>query len=292
MLPATLAPPPPFPLIVAQSSAPEFVAPGITRADYRITTNAGPLVVHVVAVDPQEPTVRISVVMARDRLISPGETVSSMAGRTNAVAGINGDYFDIGQTNQPLNVVVSGGVLVRTPSKRAALRSTRAGKRGSDVQLHRQRERRRQSHPADDGQRVAAAGRRNVSHAGLRRADRRAEHGRRIARAARHNGRCARNVSRRGDRTAACRSDPRADARLRAGRAASRRASQRRRRDRGRVCDAAGVRGSERGDRRRPAADRTTACRSTIRTPPHRRSATCAFRSRARRSTATASCCS
>ncbi len=121
MLPATLAPPPPFPLIVAQSSAPEFVAPGITRADYRIRTNAGPLVVHVVVVDPQEPTVRISVVVARDRLISPGETVSSMAGRTNAVAGINGDYFDIGQTNQPLNVVVSNGALLRTPSKRAAL---------------------------------------------------------------------------------------------------------------------------------------------------------------------------
>ena len=121
MLPATIAPPAPFPLIVAQSSVPEFVAPGITRADYRITTNAGPLVVHVVMVDPQEPTVRVSVVLARDRLISPGETVSSMAGRTNAVAGINGDYFDIGQTNQPLNVVVTNGALLRTPSKRAAL---------------------------------------------------------------------------------------------------------------------------------------------------------------------------
>jgi exopolysaccharide biosynthesis protein len=121
VLPATIAPPAPFPLIVAQSSVPEFVAPGITRADYRITTSAGPLVVHVVAVDPQEPTVRISVVMARDRLVSPGETVSSMAARTNAVAGVNGDYFDIGQTNQPLNVVVTNGALLRTPSKRAAL---------------------------------------------------------------------------------------------------------------------------------------------------------------------------
>ncbi len=121
MLPPTLAPPAPFPLIVAQSYAPEFVAPGITRADYRITTSSGPLVVHVVAVDPQEPTVRINVVIARDRLTSSGETVSSMAGRTSAVAGINGDYFDIGQTNQPLNIVINNGTLLRTPSKRAAL---------------------------------------------------------------------------------------------------------------------------------------------------------------------------
>jgi len=121
VLPLTIAPPPPFPLIVAQASAPEFVAPGITRADYRLTTNAGPLVIHVIAVDPQEPTVRINVVLARDKLISLGETVSSMATRTNAVAGVNGDYFDIGQTNQPLNVVIANGMLLRTPSKRAAL---------------------------------------------------------------------------------------------------------------------------------------------------------------------------
>jgi hypothetical protein len=119
--PAALAPPPPFPLVVAQAAAPEFVAPGISRADYRLTTNAGPIVVHVVAVDPQEETVRLAVVVARDRMISNGETVSSMAVRTGAVAGVNGDYFDVGQTNQPLNVVVSNGMLLRTPSKRATL---------------------------------------------------------------------------------------------------------------------------------------------------------------------------
>ena len=42
-----LAPPAPFPLVVAQWSAPEDVAPGIRRADYHLTTSAGPLVVHV-----------------------------------------------------------------------------------------------------------------------------------------------------------------------------------------------------------------------------------------------------
>jgi hypothetical protein len=129
-LPPQLAPPAPFPLVIAQWSAPEDVAPGIRRADYRLTTNAGPLVVHVVAIDTHDPSVRLGAVLARDRMISSGETVSSMAARTGAVAGINADYFDIGNTNQPLNVVVRDGTLLRTPSKRAAIDVARSGEVG------------------------------------------------------------------------------------------------------------------------------------------------------------------
>jgi hypothetical protein len=119
--PANLAPPQPFPLVVAQSVTGEFVAPGVSRADVRLRTSAGPLAVHIVAVDTTEPTVRLGVVLSHDRLISSGETVSSMAARTGAVAGVNADYFDIGNTNQPLNIVVQGGALVRSPSSRVAL---------------------------------------------------------------------------------------------------------------------------------------------------------------------------
>ncbi len=120
-LPASLAPPAPFPLVLAQSQTSEPVAPGIRRATYRLQTTEGPLVIEVVAIDPKEPTVRFGAVLANDRLVSSGETISSMARRTGAVAGVNADYFDIGATNQPLNVVVRDGALVRTPSKRIAL---------------------------------------------------------------------------------------------------------------------------------------------------------------------------
>lgn len=119
--PVALQPPAPFPLVVAQAALPAFVAPAIRRADYRLTTSAGPLVVHVVALDPRDPNVKLRVVLAHDRLISGGETVLSMAQRTHAVAGVNADYFDIGNTNQPLNAVVADGALLRTPSKRAVL---------------------------------------------------------------------------------------------------------------------------------------------------------------------------
>ncbi len=121
VVPETLALPAPFPPVVSQAMTQNAIAPGIGRATYDLVTAAGPLVVQVVAIDPQNPAVRLGSVVAGDRLVSRGETVSSMARRTGAVAGINADYFDIGQTNQPLGVVVRDGRLLRSPSKRIAL---------------------------------------------------------------------------------------------------------------------------------------------------------------------------
>jgi exopolysaccharide biosynthesis protein len=124
-LPVSLAPPAPFPLVTASSSEREPVAPGVGRVTYRLLTSAGPLVVSVVTIDPREPTVRLSTVLARDTIRSKDETVSSMAHRTGAVAGINGDYFDINQSGAPLGVLVRAGRLERTPGGRVALTVTR-----------------------------------------------------------------------------------------------------------------------------------------------------------------------
>lgn len=120
-LPALLAPPAPFPLVLSQSFEREFVAPGVERATYRLQTSAGPVVMSIVHVDVREPSVRLGTVLAHERIVSGGETVSAMAARTGAVAGINADYFDIGNTNSPLGVLVQNGALVRTPSRRVAL---------------------------------------------------------------------------------------------------------------------------------------------------------------------------
>ncbi|HEY0384290.1 MAG TPA: phosphodiester glycosidase family protein [Candidatus Elarobacter sp.] len=126
VLPLSLAPPAPFPLVSASSMEREPVAPGVARATYRMFTSAGPLVISVVTVDPQEPTVRLGTVLAHDTIVSKDETTSSMARRTGAVAGINGDYFDINASGAPLGIVVRNGVLERTPSTRVALTVTRA----------------------------------------------------------------------------------------------------------------------------------------------------------------------
>ncbi|MBC5829312.1 MAG: phosphodiester glycosidase family protein [Candidatus Eremiobacteraeota bacterium] len=124
-LPLKLAPAAPFPLVLTVAATTEFVAPGVAYGEYHLATSNGPLQVHVISVDPRTQTIRLNPVLASDRLISSGETVSSMAVRTGAVAGINADYFDINNTYQPLGIVVRDGTLLRTPSKRIALSFTR-----------------------------------------------------------------------------------------------------------------------------------------------------------------------
>jgi phosphodiester glycosidase len=123
-LPVALAPPAPFPLVTGSSFEREAVAPGVTHATYRLITSAGPLVVSVVTVDLREPSVRLGAVLAHDALRSSDEAVSSMARRTGAVAGINGDYFDINASGAPVGVLVRGGALDRSPSDRVALTVT------------------------------------------------------------------------------------------------------------------------------------------------------------------------
>lgn len=120
-LPPAIVAPAPFPLVTWTSLSSEFVAPGVVRGEYRLWTSIGPLHISVVGVDPHETTVRIGAALAGDHIVSHGETISAMAARTGAVAGINADYFDIGATNQPLNIVVQNGRLERTPSARATV---------------------------------------------------------------------------------------------------------------------------------------------------------------------------
>ncbi len=126
-LPARLEPDAPFPKIVEEAPTVESIAPGVEYGDYQLETTAGPLAIHVVAIEPHRSDLRIGSVVANDSLISRGETIGSMARRTRAVAGINGDYFDIGNTNRPINMVVRDGALLQLPYKRYVLAITRDG---------------------------------------------------------------------------------------------------------------------------------------------------------------------
>ncbi len=99
----------------------EATAPGVTFGQYGIATAHGPLAITLLDVDPAEPTLRFDTAIAEDRVISGGERTSALGVRTNAIGGVNGDYFDIGRTYQPQGMLVSGGRLVRGPTDRAAL---------------------------------------------------------------------------------------------------------------------------------------------------------------------------
>jgi len=112
----------------ASSGISAAVAPGVSFSRYRLLTAHGPIRLYRLRVDLSVPTVRLGLGLAHEQLISRDETVSSMVGRTRAVAGVNGDFFDIGDSGMPLNIVVQNGALLRSPSSRAALA---VGKDGS-----------------------------------------------------------------------------------------------------------------------------------------------------------------
>jgi hypothetical protein len=105
----------------------ETTAPGAAFGQYGLTTEHGPLAVQVIAIDPHEPTLRWDTALSNDRIISGGERTSEMGLRTGAIAGVNGDYFDIGRTYQPQGLLISHGELLRGPTDRQALLIHRDG---------------------------------------------------------------------------------------------------------------------------------------------------------------------
>ncbi len=126
-LPARLAPSAPFPRILSQAPTIETIAPGVEFATYQLLTASGPLVIHAIAADLHRADVHVGTVLADNALVSHGETVGAMADRTGAIAGINGDYFAIGSTDSPTNIVVRDGQLLRMPRKRYAVAITTHG---------------------------------------------------------------------------------------------------------------------------------------------------------------------
>ena len=93
-----------------------MVAPGVLLSSQVLWTEAGPVQVHMLNVDLTNPFVRLGVVQAHNRLISPDETLSSMARRTGAVAAINGDFFEEHGSGVPIGEEVINGQLLHGPN--------------------------------------------------------------------------------------------------------------------------------------------------------------------------------
>lgn len=83
--------------LVAAADSTETLAPGIV---YKLRTLAGPLRVHVLRIDLEEPGVRFSTAVANDTVMfAPPERTSSMARRRSAFAAVNADYFGVNHHN-------------------------------------------------------------------------------------------------------------------------------------------------------------------------------------------------
>ena len=107
-----------WPLVVDENtSAAQTITRGITHTMDSVDTVGGAQKAQVLNVDLSDPNVRLGVVESHGAIADPAnETVSSMANRTGAVAGINADFFNIYGNGTPEGMVIRDGRLVKSPS--------------------------------------------------------------------------------------------------------------------------------------------------------------------------------
>ena len=106
LAPAAAAEEIPRPIIESIGPAVE-VAPGITHRDVTTNLGAGQVMADVVDVDLSDPAVRVDLLW--NGAVASRAPVKAMADRIGAVAGINGDFFDIGRSNAPAGPAVLAG---------------------------------------------------------------------------------------------------------------------------------------------------------------------------------------
>jgi exopolysaccharide biosynthesis protein len=111
-----------WPVITKSTKAAQPVGPGVRYERWHLITSDGPLRLSLCSVSLNDPFVSLVVRTQRDSIIGPGETLSAMADRSHAELGINADYYDIGASGMPLNVVMRDGRMLHQPDGAAALR--------------------------------------------------------------------------------------------------------------------------------------------------------------------------
>jgi hypothetical protein len=112
---------------------PTTIAPGLT---YREFTGSGPIVGRVLEADLTQPTLHPTYLHSTK--VTTRARLTDLTQRAGAVAGVNGDFFDIGATEAPLGVGLVDGVLRNAPHSgwnRAA--TFLAGSTGNQARLTR-----------------------------------------------------------------------------------------------------------------------------------------------------------
>lgn len=94
----------------------KVLSDGVLLLDEVVKIGGGNEHLCIIDLDLNNPNVRLGLVQAHNHLVSPDEPLSSMANRTKALVGINGDYFQIGGPGRPIGMEISNGRLVQTPT--------------------------------------------------------------------------------------------------------------------------------------------------------------------------------
>jgi hypothetical protein len=99
-----------------QSTSAQTITSGAQWHTENYQTVGGAQKAQVMNIDLTDSNLRFGAVEAGDKLIDPSdETISSMANRTGAVAGVNSDFFAINTTGQPDGMLVQNGTLEASP---------------------------------------------------------------------------------------------------------------------------------------------------------------------------------
>ncbi|TCP53935.1 S-layer family protein [Tumebacillus sp. BK434] len=112
-----------WPEIVSKTESKQvIVTKGVTYQTINYDTKSGPIVLHETWVNLTDPNVEVKTVMSGDKLENQtNETVSGMARRTGAVAGVNGDFFESESSGMALGMSVQDGQLLHHPNQTAVL---------------------------------------------------------------------------------------------------------------------------------------------------------------------------
>jgi hypothetical protein len=99
-----------------QATRPVAITHGVREYTENYQTVGGAQNAQIMDVNLADPNLRFGMAEAGNELVDPAdETISSMANRTGAVAGVNADEFAIHTTGQPMGMVVQDGVLQASP---------------------------------------------------------------------------------------------------------------------------------------------------------------------------------
>jgi exopolysaccharide biosynthesis protein len=99
------------------TTTPVPVTNGVTYSSGSIASIDGNVPIHVVTADTRNANVRLGTAVSNDVVVDPkNETVSSMANRTGAVAGINGGYFQVNASGQANDGEIVDGEIWKSPT--------------------------------------------------------------------------------------------------------------------------------------------------------------------------------
>ncbi|GAK41270.1 copper amine oxidase domain-containing protein [Paenibacillus sp. TCA20] len=115
----------------------EMITAGAKMINYRYTTTrsgaSSSVLANVIQVDLNNPNVKLDVMTGKQGKFNSKQSTGGMVKETGAVAGVNGDYFNVSGEGAPIGGQVMDGVLMSTPSELSGMQALTVTKDGKPM---------------------------------------------------------------------------------------------------------------------------------------------------------------